>query len=425
MKRPLAIRSSGLFEDSLSQPFAGVYATYLIPNNHPDLERRLQELETAIKLVYASIYTDDSRAYFNAIDYVIEEEKMAVIIQEVVGQEHNGKYYPNVSGVAQSYNFYPFSYIKPEDGFAVIAVGLGAYVVGGEKTYRFCPRYPRLQLASIQDMMRDSQKYFYAIDLGRSDYDLAKDGEQAAITSYDLKEAEADGTLTYSASVYDFLNEQIVYDFNSRGSRIVNFPGLLEYDQIPLPKTLDILLDIFSQAMGSPVEIEFSLNIENQIPTLYLLQIKPLIKNDFWVDIDQLPIDTQRMLMRATKGMGNGKIENIQDVIYIDPDKFNRLKTEEMAEEIKSLNQKMTALDRNYLLIGPGRWGTRDPLTGIPVTWSDISKAQVIVEQGLKDYPLDASLGSHFFHNVTSMKVGYFAIPYDLSLIHISEPTRH
>ena len=334
MKRPLAIRSSGLFEDSLSQPFAGVYATYLIPNNHPDLERRLQELETAIKLVYASIYTDDSRAYFNAIDYVIEEEKMAVIIQEVVGQEHNGKYYPNVSGVAQSYNFYPFSYIKPEDGFAVIAV-------------------------------------------------------------------------------YDFLNEQIVYDFNSRGSRIVNFPGLLEYDQIPLPKTLDILLDIFSQAMGSPVEIEFSLNIENQIPTLYLLQIKPLIKNDFWVDIDQLPIDTQRMLMRATKGMGNGKIENIQDVIYIDPDKFNRLKTEEMAEEIKSLNQKMTALDRNYLLIGPGRWGTRDPLTGIPVTWSDISKAQVIVEQGLKDYPLDASLGSHFFHNVTSMKVGYFAIPYD------------
>ena len=413
MKRPLAIRSSGLFEDSLSQPFAGVYATYLIPNNHPDLERRLQELETAIKLVYASIYTDDSRAYFNAIDYVIEEEKMAVIIQEVVGQEHNGKYYPNVSGVAQSYNFYPFSYIKPEDGFAVIAVGLGAYVVGGEKTYRFCPRYPRLQLASIQDMMRDSQKYFYAIDLGRSDYDLAKDGEQAAITSYDLKEAEADGTLTYSASVYDFLNEQIVYDFNSRGSRIVNFPGLLEYDQIPLPKTLDILLDIFSQAMGSPVEIEFSLNIENQIPTLYLLQIKPLIKNDFWVDIDQLPIDTQRMLMRATKGMGNGKIENIQDVIYIDPDKFNRLKTEEMAEEIKSLNQKMTALDRNYLLIGPGRWGTRDPLTGIPVTWSDISKAQVIVEQGLKDYPLDASLGSHFFHNVTSMKVGYFAIPYD------------
>lgn len=245
-------------------------------------------------------------------------------------------------------------------------------------------------------MMRDSQKYFYAIDLERSDYDLAKDGEQAAITSYDLKEAEADGTLTYSASVYDFLNERIVYDFNTRGSRIVNFPGLLEYDQIPLPKTLDILLDIFSQAMGSPVEIEFSLNIENQIPTLYLLQIKPLIKNDFWVDIDQLPIDTQRMLMRATKGMGNGKIENIRDVIYIDPDKFNRLKTEEMAEEIKSLNQKMTALDRNYLLIGPGRWGTRDPLTGIPVTWSDISKAQVIVEQGLKDYPLDASLGSHF-----------------------------
>lgn len=413
MKKPLAVRSSGLFEDSLNQPFAGVYATYLIPNNHPDIEKRLEDLETAVKLVYSSIYTEESRAYFNAIDYVIEEEKMAVIVQEVVGEEHNGKYYPNVSGVAQSYNFYPFSYIQPEDGFAVIAIGLGAYVVGGEKTYRFCPRYPKLQLASIQDMMRDSQKYFYAIDLDCRNYDLVRDGEKAAIRQYDVKEAENDGTLQYCASVYDFMNDRIVYDFSTRGARILNFPGLLEYDQIPLPASLEILLNIFSQAMGSPVEIEFSLNIENQVPTLYLLQIKPLIKNDFWVDIDQLPIDMTQVLLRATKGMGNGKIETIRDVIYIDPDKFDRLKTEDMAEEIKSLNQKMTESDARYLLIGPGRWGTRDPLTGIPVNWSDISKAQVIVEQGLKDYPLDASLGSHFFHNVTSMKVGYFAIPYD------------
>lgn len=413
MKKPLAVRSSGLFEDSLSQPFAGVYATYLIPNNHPDLERRLEELETAVKLVYASIYTDDSRAYFNAIDYVIEEEKMGVIIQEVVGNEHRGKYYPTVSGVAQSYNFYPFSYIRPEDGFAVIAVGLGAYVVGGEKTHRFCPRYPKLQLASIPDMMRDTQKYFYAVDLLHHDYSLARDGEQAAIRSYEIREAEEDGTLTHCASVYDFMNDRIGYDFSTRGARIVNFPGLLEYNQIPLPSALDILLDIFSQAMGAPVEIEFSLNVEDQEATLYLLQIKPLIKNDFWVDIDQLPVEASHMLLRATKGMGNGKINNIRDVVYIDPDKFDRLKTEEMAAEIKQLNEKLVETGTSYLLIGPGRWGTRDPLTGIPVTWSDISKAQVIVEQGLKDYPLDASLGSHFFHNVTSMKVGYFAIPYD------------
>lgn len=217
MKKPLAVRSSGLFEDSLNQPFAGVYATYLIPNNHPDIEKRLEDLETAVKLVYSSIYTEESRAYFNAIDYVIEEEKMAVIVQEVVGEEHNGKYYPNVSGVAQSYNFYPFSYIQPEDGFAVIAIGLGAYVVGGEKTYRFCPRYPKLQLASIQDMMRDSQKYFYAIDLDCRNYDLVRDGEKAAIRQYDVKEAENDGTLQYCASVYDFMNDRIVYDFSTRG----------------------------------------------------------------------------------------------------------------------------------------------------------------------------------------------------------------
>lgn len=413
MKKPLAVRSSGLFEDSLSQPFAGVYATYLIPNNHPDTEKRLEELETAVKLVYASIYTEDSRAYFNAIDYVIEEEKMAVIIQEVVGSEHNGKYYPKVSGVAQSYNFYPFSYIKPEDGFAVIAIGLGAYVVGGEKTYRFSPRYPKLQLASIQDMMRDTQKYFYAIDLLHPDYDLITDGEQAAIKSYDIREAENDGTLHHCASVYDFMNDRICYDFRERGSRIINFPGLLEYNQVPLPHALEVLLDVFSQAMGSPVEIEFSLDTEGEETTLYLLQIKPLIKNDFRIDLCNEKIDVEKTLLRATKGMGNGKIENICDVIYIDPEKFNRLKTAQMAEEIKYLNSKLAATDASYVLIGPGRWGTRDPLTGIPVVWSDISKAKIIVEQGLKDFPLDASLGSHFFHNVTSMHIGYFAVPYE------------
>lgn len=413
MKKPLAIRSSGLFEDSLSQPFAGVYATYLIPNNHPDPEQRLKELETAIKLVYASIYTEDSRAYFDAIDYVIEEEKMAVIIQEVVGQERNGKYYPNVSGVAQSYNFYPFSYIKPEDGFAVIAIGLGAYVVGGEKTYRFSPRYPKLQPATLQDQMRDTQKYFYALNMLRHDYDLVGEGEKATLQAYDIKEAEKDGTLQYCASVYDFLNDRLEYDFNVKGARIVNFPGLLEYNRLPFSEALSILLDIFSQAMGAPVEIEFSLEEENQIPTLYLLQIKPLIKQDFQIDLSEENMDTEHTLLRATKGMGNGKICDIYDVIYVIPEKFNRLKTEEMAEEIKQLNRKMACSKQNYILIGPGRWGTRDPLTGIPVNWSDISNAKVIVEQGLKDFPLDASLGSHFFHNVTSRHIGYFAIPFD------------
>ena len=344
---------------------------------------------------------------------MIEEEKMAVIIQEVVGNEYDGKYYPNISGVAQSYNFYPFSYIKPEDGFAVLALGLGAYVVGGEKTYRFCPRYPKLQLASIQDMMRDSQKYFYAIDLKNKAYNLEHDGEDAAIKAYDLKTNEEDGNLTHCASVYDFMNDNITYDFNVMGARIVNFPNILQYDYIPLASTLDTLLDIFSQAMGSPVEMEFSVNRENGEWIFYVLQIKPLIKNEYNLDIDTEEIDMDKAVLKANKGMGNGKLTNIRDIVYVDPDKFNYLKTEQMAEEVKHFNEQMAANDTPYILIGPGRWGTRDRLTGIPVLWSDISKAKVIVEQGLKDFPLDASLGSHFFHNVTSMNVGYFAIPYD------------
>ncbi|MDR0983350.1 MAG: pyruvate, phosphate dikinase [Culturomica sp.] len=412
MKKPLAVRSSGLLEDSLNQPFAGVYATYLIPNNNPDIEKRLEDLEKAIKLVYASIYTQESRAYFQAVDYVIEEEKMAIIIQEVIGNEYNGKYYPNISGVAQSYNFYPFSYIQPEDGFAVIALGLGSYVVGGEKTCRFSPRYPKLQLASIKDMARDSQKYFYAIDMSNQNYNLAIDGENAAIKRYDIKEVEKDGNLNGLATVYDFLNDRILYDLSEKGIRIVNFPGILEYGDIKLPQALDILLDIFNQAMGAPVEIEFSLNIENGKPVLYLLQIKPLMKLNYNIDVKDVKVEDEHVVLKATKCMGNGKITDISDVVYIVPERFNKLKTEKIAKEVKKINQRLTETNTPYILVGPGRWGTRDPLTGIPVNWSDISKAKVIVEQGMSEFPLDASLGSHFFHNVTSMNVGYISIPY-------------
>lgn len=413
MTKPLAVRSSGLFEDSLNQPFAGVYSTYLIPNNHPDFEKRLEELEDAIKLVYASIFSSESRAYFKAIDYMIEEEKMAVILQEVVGNEHNGRYYPEISGVAQSYNFYPFSYIKPEDGFAVTAIGLGAYVVGGEKTHRFSPAYPKLQLASTQDKIRASQRYFYAINMLNPTYDLYQDGENAAIKAYDVSEAERDGTLEYTAAVYDFMNDQITYDFNTKGPRIVDFSKILQYDYFPLAPTLQILLNIFSQAMGSPVELEFSVNFEKGTPVFYLLQIKPLIKNEYNIEIDDASIDSNKILLKANKGMGNGKLQYIRDVVFVDPEKFDRLKTEEIAEEIKYHNTTIAREGDKYLLIGPGRWGTRDPLTGIPLQWSDIANAKVIVEQGLPNFPLDASLGSHFFHNVTSMNVGYFAIPFE------------
>ncbi len=424
MDMPLAVRSSGLFEDSLMQPFAGVYATYLLPNNHEDFEVRFEHLVTAIKLVYSSIFTPEAKAYFSAVDYKIEEEKMAVILQEVVGQEYNGKFYPNISGVAQSYNYYPFSYMKPEDGFAVLGLGLGKYVVGGEKTHRFCPEHPKLQLASIEDQVKDSQNYFYAINMESDQLNLLEDGEDAATHKYDLAVAEKDGNLLHCASVYDGRNDRIEPDLNLRGPRVVDFANILKYNQMPLAQTLSILLNIFKQAMGAPVEIEFAVDLskgKNGLPTFNLLQIKPLIRQEMSVEIDMSKVDKDKLVLLADKGMGNGKIDHVRDVIFMDVSKFDRTKTEEMAEEMALLNQKMKEQDREYVLIGPGRWGTKDRFTGIPVLWSQISNAKVIVEQGLEDFPLDASLGSHFFHNVTSMNVGYFSVKSNLATSFVNE----
>ncbi|SMO84366.1 Pyruvate phosphate dikinase, PEP/pyruvate binding domain [Saccharicrinis carchari] len=412
INEPLAVRSSGLFEDSLLQPFAGVYETFMLPNNHPDIEVRLEHLITAIKLVYASIFRPSARAYFEAVNYKIEEEKMAVIIQKIVGETAHNRFYPHISGIAQSYNYYPFSYMKPEDGFAVLGVGLGKYVVGGEKAWRFCPKFPNLELNSIQDQVKDSQSYFYALDLEVNEYDIKKLNEDSFIRKLPMKEAEEDGNLRYCASVYDYNYDRITNNLDAKGPRIVNFANILKYDYIPLSKSLELLLKFFKEAMGAPVEIEFAvdLNPENHLPTLYLLQIKPLIRLENNAKIDFTKVDTAKVILASEKGMGNGRIEHIKDVIFMAPEKFNRIQTNEMASEIALLNKKMEQDSKEYLLIGPGRWGTRDKYTGIPVLWSQISYAKVIVEMGLQDFPLEASLGSHFFHNVTSMNVGYFSI---------------
>ncbi|MBL7970246.1 MAG: pyruvate, phosphate dikinase, partial [Prolixibacteraceae bacterium] len=418
MTRPLAIRSSGLFEDSLMQPFSGVYATYLIPNNHPDIAVRHQQLTTAIKLVYASIFTESAMSYFDAVNYKIEEEKMAVIIQEVVGHQYNDHYYPSISGVAQSYNFYPVSYMEPEDGFAVSAVGLGMYVVGGENAYRFCPKYPQINTLSHHDLVRDSQKDFYAIDMDHSQFDLENGGENAAIRKMKISAAEKDGVLQYCASVYDFENDCLIPGIDSPGLRVIDFANILKYKHIPLADTLTLLLKLFREAMGSPVEIEYAVDLEqgeNQRPTFYLLQIKPLIRREDQLSVHLGEIDPEKTLMLAKRGMGNGIVSGIRDVIFVDPDHFDKMKTREIAEEINQFNRKMDFLNKEYVLIGPGRWGTRDPFTGIPVAWANISKARIIVEMGLEDFPLDGSLGSHFFHNVTSMNVGYFTIPHNSS----------
>ncbi len=413
VQKPLAVRSSGLFEDSLLQPFSGVYATYLIPNNHSDIAERFNQLETAIKLVYSSIFTESAQAYFDAIDYKIEEEKMAVIIQEVVGQNYHQKFYPSISGVAQSYNYYPVSYMKPEDGFSVAAVGLGMYVAGGEKAFRFCPRYPAINTTTVGDLIRDSQKKFYAIDLTRTEFDLIGEGEDAAIKKYRVKEAEKDGTLHHSASTYSQENDDLIPGIRGEGPRIIDFANLLKYNYLPLAETLQLLLKLFREAMGSPVEIEYALDLDSsgsQLPTFYLLQIKPLIRVEEHVDIDLGSFSDEAVFMYTERGMGNGKIESIRDIVYVDPETFDKSKTREMAREISRINDYFEKEKREYILIGPGRWGSRDPYTGIPVIWAHISKARVIVEMGLPDFPLDASLGSHFFHNVTSMNVGYFSV---------------
>ncbi len=416
MKKPLAVRSSGLFEDSLLQPFSGVYGTYLIPNNHPDINVRYNHLETAIKLVYASIFTDSAQAYFDAVNYKIEEEKMAVVIQEIIGHNYNGKYYPHISGVAQSYNYYPISYMKPEDGFSVAAVGLGMYVVGGENSFRFCPHYPQINPTSLKDQIRDSQKHFYALDLSNREFDLVSDGEDAAIKKYRIKDAEQDGTLEYSVSTYSIENDDLIPGIQGKGPRVVDFANILKYNYLPLAETLQVLLKLFKEAMGSPVEIEYAIDLgknENRLPTFYLLQIKPLIRIEEEVEIDLKEVEDDKIFMYAEQGMGNGKIEDIRDVVFVDPDKFDKMKTKQMAQEIRSINAHFEAAGKNYILIGPGRWGSRDQFTGIPVMWAHISKARIIVEMGLPDFPLDASLGSHFFHNVTSMNVGYFSVAHN------------
>jgi hypothetical protein len=400
------------------QPFSGVYATYLIPNNHPDINIRYQQLETAIKLVYASIFTESAMSYFDAINYKIEEEKMAVIIQEVVGHQYSDHYYPSISGVAQSYNFYPVSYMEPEDGFAVAAVGLGMYVVGGEKAYRFCPKYPDINTVSDHDLVRDSQKEFYAIDMDHTQFDLENGGENAAIRKMKISFAEKDGVLQHCASVYDHENDCLVPGIETPGLRVIDFANILKYKHIPLASTISVLLKLFREAMGSPVEIEYAVDLEkgeNQLPTFYLLQIKPLIRREEQLIVNISDVLPQKTIMSARRGMGNGIISGITDVIFVDPNKFDKMKTREMATEISQFNRKLDFLNKDYILIGPGRWGTRDPYTGIPVAWSNISRARVIIEMGLKDFPLDGSLGSHFFHNVTSMNVGYFTIPHNSS----------
>lgn len=409
---PLAIRSSGLFEDSLLQPVAGIFQTFLLPNNHADLEVRLQQVTDAIKLVYASVFSDESRANVEALNYKIEEEKMAVIIQEVVGNCYGNFFYPHISGEAQSYNYYPIGHMKPEEGYAVMGFGLGKYVMDGEKTFRFSPLFPNLENASAKDQFKNSQVEFYAVDFGKEQINLME-GDMAGLIRLDIDDAEEHGTLNHCVSVYNALNDTISPGLGIEGPRILNFANVLKYEYVPLAKTIEVVLDIVKEAMGAPIEIEFAVDLNKDKEgkaTFYLLQIKPLLGNIGEYNIDLSEIDRNKTVLITDQAMGNGLVEGITDVIYVDQQEFQKQMTVDISQTISHLNRKMHNEQRHYVLIGPGRWGTRDPWIGIPVKWKDITRARVIVETGFEDYPLEASSGSHFFHNLTSMNVGYCSV---------------
>jgi hypothetical protein len=412
---PVAVRSSSLFEDSLVQPFAGAFETYIIPNSHEDVHVRLQQIEMSVKLVFASLYRPEARQYFEFTGRNITEERMAIVVQELIGTQIGDYFYPHISGVAGSYNYYPVSHASPEDGFAVIAFGLGVYVVEGRSGHRFSPAYPEISFGSIKDALTNSQVKFYAVHTAGKEIDLLADGDKAGLHLLDIAVAEDAGALKHCASVYDFENDRMIPSLNRSGPRIVDFANILQYSHFPLADALKVVLNSLEQRMCTPVEIEFAVKLPHalnncQKPQLHLLQVKPLTGKQLAHDITSVALDPESILMYSETALGNGVINTIRDIVMVDIAEFDRTRTGEIVQEIEWFNRKLLKENRHYLLVGPGRWGTRDKSLGVPVVWSQISNAKVIVELGLQNYHLDASLGSHFFHNMTSMGTGYMAI---------------
>lgn len=410
--KPLAVRSSGLFEDMLLVPFSGIYDTYVIPNAHPDPEVRLGQLCDAIRLIYASLFSAKARAYFDAAHYKMEEERMAIVLQELVGSRRGRWFYPHASGTAQSFNYYPVSYVRPEEGLCVAALGLGAYVVEGGPAHQFCPRWPKLDVVAPARAREASQRSFRAVDMERVEPDFSQ-GEDAALVDLDLSEAESDPCFALLASTYDMENDRVVPGIGARGPRFVDFANILKNDALPFAQALDMILDIGSRSMGTPVEIEYALNLDEASgqAALYLLQLKPLIRGESKIEIDLGEEDVDSCFIVSERSMGNGRDEGITDVVWVDPGRFERSRTRDIALEIESLDKELGLAGRRYVLVGPGRWGTRDPWLGIPVVFSQIAHVRMIVEADLPGFQVDSSLGSHFFHNVTSMNIGYLTVP--------------
>lgn len=411
---PLAVRSSSLLEDSQYHPFAGVYETYMIPNQHPNPLIRLNDLLNTIKRVYASTFYKTAKAYIKVTSYRLEEEKMAVIIQKMVGTAKENRFYPDFSGVAKSYNFYPLPPQTSTDGIVSVALGLGKTVVDGGNTVRFCPKYPAdlIQFYSVKEAFNNSQKDFFALNLNApSDFGFAT--HDLLVQQFGLDVAEKDGVLNLVGSTYSAQNDAIYDGLARQGPRLITFGPILRNKLFPLPEILDLLLDMGTWGMGTQVEIEFAVNMfpgSKQVKEFGLLQMRPLVVHH---EMEELDLDNHKkseIICHSNQVLGHGLIKDIYDVVLVDYENYDRGKSREVAAEVSSFNSQLMAEGRPYLLIGVGRWGSLDPWLGIPVNWEQIAGAKAIVETNFKDMAVEPSQGSHFFQNITSFMIGYFTI---------------
>lgn len=428
IRKPLAVRSSSLLEDSHYQPFAGIYSTFMIPVVENDERTMIKMLSNAIKSVYASAFFKDSKAYMMATKNVIDEEKMAIVLQEICGKAYTNRFYPACSGVARSINFYPIGPEKPEDGIANIALGLGKYIVDGGQTLRFSPKFPHKVLQTSQPdlALRETQKTFLALNLDPASYKVTTD-EAANLLQLKIVDADADGALKLVCSTYDYENNILRDGYHDGGKKLVTFSNILKYNTFPIADILNDLLQFGQKEMGKPIEIEFAIELNKPKDVdkiFYALQIRPIVNIDDASELDIDAKDRNDMIIFAEHTLGNGIIKGIFDFVYVKPEAFNPSRTDDIAHAVSVLNDRFLHENKNYVLVGPGRWGSSDPWLGIPVKWPQISAARVIIESGLENYRIDPSQGTHFFQNLTSFGVGYFTISpfindgyYDLSYL--------
>ena len=413
VKDPIAVRSSSLLEDAHYQPFAGVYSTYMIPPVD-NIGKRLLMLASAIKSVYASVYFKASKDYMTATQNVIDQEKMAVILQVVVGEQHGDRFYPVISGVARSINYYPIGEEKPEEGTVSLAFGLGKYIVDGGVSLRVCPAHPGhvLQMSEMETALRDTQTHFLALDMRSETCMQFRTDEGFNLNRLPVKEAERDGTLQYVCSTY-LPEDQQIYDgyYEGRNRKIISFSGVLQNGVFPLPEVIRRVLRYGADEMRRPVEIEFAVNLHaDRSGEFYLLQIRPMVDNRMSIDADLSTIPDDTCLLRSDNAIGHDVSNDICDIIYVKTDGYNQQDNQKIAIETSAINSRLLSEGRHCIYIGPGRWGSSDPWLGIPVKWPDISAAKVIVEAGLGNYQVDPSQGTHFFQNLTSLGVSYLTI---------------